>query len=67
MPKCKIKIKDLYLKDYFRNKDGSFLLIEFHDDVYCEFESGEEACKMKEAITRELAIPENEINVYMVE
>ena len=67
MAKCKMKIKNLYLEDFFINSDGTVSLIEFNSNEFYIFDSGSEAVQMKELISRELAIPENEINVYMVE
>lgn len=64
---CKIKIKNLFLKDYFLTSEGEMILVEFHADNYYVFATGEQAQKMKDIIVEELAIPENEINIYMVE
>lgn len=67
MPNCKIKVKNLYLEDFFLTSEGEMILVEFNCDNYYVFESGEQAQKMKDIIVEELAIPENEINIYMVE
>lgn len=64
---CKMKVKNLYLEDYFINQDGSVHLIEFNSDVYCVFNTGAEAEKMKEILIRELAIPKEDIKIFMIE
>lgn len=64
---CKIKVKNLFLEDYFLTSEGEMILVEFHSNNYYVFESGEQAQKMKDIIVQELAIPENEIKIFMVE
>lgn len=64
---CKMKIKNLYLEDFFIYRDGTIACIKFNIDTFYIFRSGSEAEKIKEILIKELAIPENEIKIFMIE
>ena len=67
MPACKIKIKNLYLHDFWVYENGTVGFIKFNKDGFYRFDSGAEAEKVKEMLIKELDISKNEIAVYMIE
>lgn len=64
---CRMKVKNLYLEDFIIYNDGAVAYIKFNIDTFYVFRTGAEAEKVKEMLVRELAIPKNEIKIYMIE
>lgn len=67
MPKCKIKVNNLYLSDFWINADGTVTYIEFNNGLYYVFNSGAEAEQTASIFEKELAIPKEKIKIFMVE
>ena len=65
--KCKIKVNNLYLSDFWINADGTVTYIEFNNSLYYVFSSGAEAEQTAKIFQKELAIPKENINIFAVE